>query len=368
VDESYRVEDPSRIPTPALLVYPEKARANIARAVAVAGGPERLRPHVKTHKCPEIVALLRAAGIGRFKCATLTEAEMTARAGARDVMIAYQMVGANIERFVRLLRAFPDVSFKPIVDHPAPLATLGAALAAARLEVEVLLDLDSGMHRTGVAIGPDAAALYRKIARTDGVRPGGLHCYDGHIHDGDLEARRRAAAEGRDAVLALRDSLARESLPVPRIVMGGTPTFPCHALHPEVELSPGTFVLHDGNYLTDFPDLGFQPAALLLARVVSLPAPDRITIDLGHKAVAADPAGQRGFLVSVAGAEPQAQSEEHWVWSVNPRHALAPGDPVYVLPAHICPTVALHERLIVIESGRWTGNWRVAARTRQLSA
>ncbi len=368
MDDSYRVDDPSRIPTPSLLVYPDKARANVARAVEVAGGPERLRPHVKTHKCPEILAIQRAAGITRFKCATLAEAEMAARGGARDVMIAYPLVGANIDRFVRLLRAFPEVAFRPIVDHPAPLAALAAALAAARLEAEVLLDLDSGMHRTGVPIGEPAQRLYRLIARTGGVRPGGLHCYDGHIHERDLEARCRAAAEGRDAVLGVRDALTAAGLPVPRIVMGGTVTFPCHAAHPEVEVSPGTFVLHDGSYLRDFPDLGFVPAALLLARVISLPAPDRITIDLGHKAVAADPEGPRGFLWSVGGAEPLGQSEEHWVWSVNAAHALAPGDAVYVLPAHICPTVALHERLLVIDNGRWNESWRVTARTRQLSA
>jgi D-serine deaminase-like pyridoxal phosphate-dependent protein len=101
---------------------------------------------------------------------------------------------------------------------------------------------------------------------------------------------------------------------------------------------------------------------------VSLPAPDRITIDLGCKAIASDQEGPRGFSWSIAGAEPLGQSEEHWVWSVNPSHALAPGDVAYVLPAHICPTVALHERLLVIEGGRWAESWRVSARTRQLSA
>ena len=368
MDESYRVADTSRIPTPSLLVYPDKARANVAHAVAVAGGPERLRPHVKTHKCPEILAIERAAGITKFKCATLAEAEMAARGGARDVVIAYPLVAANIERFVRLVRAFPDVAFRPIVDHAAPLAALGEALAAARLEAEVLLDLDSGMHRTGVPIGEAAEQMYRRLARTPGVKPGGLHCYDGHIHDGDLEARCRAAAEGRDAALRLRDALVRAGLPVPRVILGGTPTFPCHAAHPEGELSPGTFVLQDGNYLRDFPDLGFVPAALLLSRVVSLPAADRITLDLGCKAVASDQPGPRGFAFSITGAEPLGQSEEHWVWSVSPRHALAPGDVVYVLPAHICPTVALHERLLVIDGGRWHESWRVSARTRQLSA
>ncbi len=368
MDESYRVADPSRIPTPSLLVYPDKVRANIAHAIEVAGGCERLRPHLKTHKCPEIVALLRAAGITRFKCATLAEAEMAARAGARDVMIAYPLVGVAVERFVRLLRAFPDAAFRPIADHPGPLAALGAAVAAARLEVEVLLDLDSGMHRTGVPVGEAAERLYRQIARTPGLRPGGLHCYDGHIHDRDLEARGRAAGQGRQAVLGLRDALLRAGLAVPRVVMGGSVTFPCHAADAQVELSPGTFVLHDGNYLRDFPDLGFVPAALALARVVSLPAPDRITIDLGCKAIAADSPGPRGFAWSIADAEPQAQSEEHWIWSVSPRHALEPGDFVYVLPAHICPTVALHERMLAIQDGRWTESWRVSARTRQLSA
>ncbi len=243
---------------------------------------------------------------------------MAARAGARDVVIAYPLVGANVERFVRLLRAFPDAAFRPIVDHPAPLAALGEAVAAARLEVDVLLDLDSGMHRTGVPIGEAAQRLYGQIARTAGLRPGGLHCYDGHIHDRDFEVRSRSAKEGRDAVLGLRASLVRAGLPVPRVVMGGTVTFPCHASCREVEVSPGTFVLHDGNYLRDYPDLGFVPAALALARIVSLPAPDRVTLDLGCKAIASDQEGPRGFSWSIADAEPLGQSEEHWVWKVSP--------------------------------------------------
>ena len=366
MDPSYLVGNWRDLPTPALLVYPDRIRANVARALEIAGGPDRLRPHVKTHKCAQIVGLQMDAGITRFKCATLAEAEMLARAGVGDIVIAYPMVGANVGRLIRLARAYPDAVFRPLADHAATLDPLGEAARGAGITLEVLVDLDTGMHRTGVP-AEGAAALYRRLTETPGLAPGGIHAYDGHIHDGDLRVRCAAAAESRNAALGLKQSLEREGLPVPRVVMGGTPSFPCHAASAEVELSPGTFVLHDAGYGEAFPDLPFEPAAVLLSRVVSRPGEDRFTLDLGHKAVAADPPGARGRIWSPEiAAEPAGQSEEHWVFAGPGAGTLEPGDPVYVLPTHICPTVALHERLYVVEGGRWTDTWLVTARHREV--
>jgi D-serine deaminase-like pyridoxal phosphate-dependent protein len=163
------------------------------------------------------------------------------------------------------------------------------------------------------------------------------------------------------------------------MVVGGTPTFPCHAVDPEVELSPGTCFLHDGNYLHDHPDLPFDPAAILLTRVISIPTADTLTLDLGHKAIAADPPGPRGFLLGfengpwsetpagLPGSEPLGQSEEHWVWRVA-RGEIAVGQAAYVLPAHICPTVALHESVMVVNEQREVeGTWPITARRRALA-
>src|SRR5262249_12495375 len=149
--------------------------------------------------------------------------------------------------------------------------------------------------------GPDAAALYEHAARLPGLRPGGLHVYDGHNHQESFVERQAAARRTLEPALALRDALVKKGLPVPRLVVGGTPTFPVYAKLdlPGLELSPGTCSLHDQGYSARFPDIpGFTPAALLLTRVISRPAATRVTLDLGTKAVASDPpAGKRLTLL-----------------------------------------------------------------------
>ncbi len=170
----------------------------------------------------------------------------------------------------------------------------------------------------------------------------------------------------QDVTLALRDRLLRHGLPVSRIVLGGTPSFPVHAGLdlPGVECSPGTIVLHDHGYATRFPDLPFTPAALLLTRVVSRPRPGRICLDLGHKAVAADPAGPRVHLIDVPDANVVGQSEEHLVVDAPASDRYPIGTCILAMPTHICPTSALHRRAYVIASGRLVDDWEVSARDR----
>src|SRR5439155_10452262 len=143
------------------------------------------------------------------------------------------------------------------------------------------------------------------LQRLPGVRPGGLHVYDGHNHQHPLEERRAAVQKLLEPVLELRDTLSKAGLPVPRIVLGGTPTFPVFATLEiaGAECSPGTCVLNDYNYDAWFRDLGeFTHAALLLTRVISRPTPTRVTFDLGYKAVTSDPpAGTLGVLLDVKG-------------------------------------------------------------------
>jgi D-serine deaminase-like pyridoxal phosphate-dependent protein len=151
-------------------------------------------------------------------------------------------------------------------------------------------------------------------------------------------------------------------------VLGGTPTFPIHAALdvPGVECSPGTVTLHDVGYATSYPDLPFVPAALILTRVVSHPRPGRLCLDLGHKAVAADPPGARLTLLGVADATLGSQNEEHLV--VDTPHAAdyPPGTPLLAIPMHICPTCALHRRAYVIENGALVDEWEVSARDRMI--
>ena len=366
MDKRYRIQNAEMIPSPSLVVYLALVHYNIEHAIAtVDGDVSKLRPHAKTHKTAEIIAMERDAGILKHKCATLREAEMLAQNGISDILIAYQMVGPNVNRFVSLQQQYPDADFKVIADHADAVTALSAAVAQHGLTVKVMLDLDVGMNRTGVPVGETAADIYAQIEAAEGLYPWGLHVYDGHIHDEDLTAREASCAESLAQVAEMKDKLAAKGLDVPLIVMGGTPTFPIYAKTPGVEASPGTFVFHDYGYSTHYPDLGFVPAALLLSRVISIPTPHRITLDLGHKAIAADPDDVRGSILNIDAAEVDKQHEEHWAINVQDSNTIHMGQEVYVCPTHICPCVALHPFYYIVDAdGYCRGTWEVTARNR----
>ena len=369
MDASYRVSDPSEIYSPALLFYKDRIAGNLRRAVQIAGRPDRLRPHAKTHKTREITRMEMALGITKHKCATLAEAEMLADCGVNDILIAYPIVGPNCTRLAKLIRAFPTVRLAVLADHPSGIAELSAALAPDKETADVLLDINVGQNRTGVEPGEKAVSLYETLARTPGLRAGGLHVYDGHNHQPALAERQQAVRQLDGPIGQLREALLKKGLPLPRIVFGGTPTFALHARTelPEAEFSPGTCVLNDANYGAWFPDLDFAPAALLLTRVVSRPTPNRITLDLGYKAVSADPpAGSRCVLWDVPDAKAVIHNEEHLVVETPAAERFKPGDVIYAQPAHICPTCALHRFAYVIEGGKLVDRWEVVARDRVL--
>ena len=369
IDQRYPIRRPEDLLSPSLLIFLEVVRRNLGAMVAMAGGPGRLRPHVKTHKMPSMIRLVESMGITKHKCATIAEAEMIATSGGTDVLIAYPIVGPNLSRFARLVEAFPATTFRATVDHPDSARALSEAVRNQARPTSVLLDLEIGMGRTGIAPGPSALELYELIDQLPGLEPDGLQAYDGQIRDRDREKRRASAATGIEAVHAFRESLIAKGLPVPRLVLGGTPTFPIHAEDqtPGVECSPGTCVFHDAGYLDKFPDLPFEPAALLLTRVVSQPRPGRLCLDLGHKAVAADPVGPRLTLLGIIDATLGGQSEEHLIVETSDAANFPPGTPLLAIPTHVCPTCALHSEATVIDGGEVVDRWTIPARGRVLS-
>lgn len=366
-DSWCRIADEDAVASPALLVFPERIRENLRRMVAIAGGAARLRPHVKTHKMPQVVRLALEQGIRAFKAATIAEAEMAAAAGARDVLLAYPAVGPTPARLAALARMFPSTTFRAVADSPAGVAAVAAAARAAAIDIDVLVDLNVGMDRTGIPPGAEACSLYRTIAETPGLVAGGLHAYDGHLHDADA-ARLETAVEAAFApVWRLRDELLGAGLSVPRVVASGTPTFRILARRPEVELGAGTPVLWDAGQAVVCPDLEFLPAAVLLTRVVSRPAADRLCLDVGHKAVASEMPHPRLVLLGLEDAVFVGHNEEHLVIQ-TPRAAAHPvGTVVYAIPRHVCPTVNLHAEALAVVAGRVVDRWPVAARARRIS-
>ena len=356
----YVVTNAAEVSSPALLVYPDRVEENIRRMIRIAGGVERLRPHVKTHKLAEVVRMQMAEGITKFKCATLAELEMVAGCGPEDALLAYQPVGPNARALARLAKSFPKTKLSAVVDDAGAIRSLSQACSAAGLSLDVLLDIDCGMHRTGVAPGPKAVELYRLIAASPGLQASGLHVYDGHIHHTDLNERTAACEAAFASARELRRELEQLGLPVPRVIAGGTPTFPIHAQRPDVECSPGTCILWDFSYANKLPDLDFLPAALVLTRVISKPAPNLLCLDLGHKAIASENPHPRVQLFELPDAKAVVHSEEHLALETPHAEKFLVGDCLYGIPRHICPTVALHAEAVVIKQGQAVGRWQVA--------
>lgn len=370
MDQKYHIEDVDRLHSPSLILFKEIVERNLVRMIEIAGSVDRLRPHCKTHKMAAIVEWQLELGITRHKCATIAEAEMLARCGVGDIFLAYNPVGPNIERVVELVRNYPLIELKVTADHPEPVNQLQRSLELRGLTVEVLLDVNPGMNRTGINPGPEAVELYQQIDQSENLIAGGLHVYDGHHRDADRDVRCEKVNALWKNVEAFRRSLEQGNCDVPRIVVGGTGSFPCYAEidDPVIELSPGTVVFHDAGYQQAFPDMSFEPAALVLTRVISIPGPNLLTLDLGHKACAADaPAGGRLCFPDLPDKVEVQQNEEHLVVQTELANGYRPGDHLLAIPWHACPTSAAHQRAYVIEQGEWVDTWPVTARDRCLS-
>lgn len=363
----YEIENAREVLSPAILISPERVRENIRRMIADVGDVAKLRPHVKTHKLPQVVKMKLDAGIDKFKVATIAEAEMTSQAGGRDVLLAYQPVGPNIDRLVKLAKRDHKTRFSAVVDCPEVVSALGQAAIDEGVEIDLLPDIDVGMHRTGMPPDELAVELYRQIAHTDGVNPAGLHAYDGHLHEPNPSLLSDQAQDAFAQVVALKAAIESERFSVPKIVVGGTPTSALHAVHGDVEVGCGTTVLWDAGQPETSPALDYLNAAVLLTRVVSRPLHDLLCLDIGHKAVASEMPHPRVRLLGLDAVEPVVHSEEHLVVRTPQADHFPVGSVIYGIPWHICPTMALHSHVWTVEDHVAKDRWPVIARDRRLS-
>lgn len=366
-NEWYRVANPKDMVTPALLVYPDRIVQNIKSMIAIAGDVTNLRPHIKTHKTAEIVQLQQRFGIQKFKCATIAEAELLGRCGAMDILLAMQPVGPNIDRFFKLMTEFPESNFSTIVDNQMLIREIAAKAQEEDKRVTLWLDINNGMNRTGVAPNEQAVECYRKICEDPDLIAGGLHVYDGHIHNKDLAEREKKCNADFNAVLDLKKALEKQGLPVPFMVVGGSPTFPIHARRKGVETSPGTTLLWDAGYADNYPDMNFLPAAVLVTRVVSKPNSNLVCFDLGHKHLASEMNFPRLRLLDREDCTQIGQSEEHLVVKCKNDKTYKVGDLAYAIPIHICPTVAKYNEVLTVVDGILGDTWKVAARNLKIN-
>ena len=360
----YQINNVERIDSPALLVYPNHVQENINLAIdIVEGNVERLRPHVKTNKIAEVCRMMMHSDITRFKCATIAEAEMLAIAGAPDVLLAYQPVGPKVLRLLNLQKAYPDTRFSCLVDNEVSAHELASACRNQETALHIYIDLNVGMNRTGIQPA-DATAFAEKLLKLKPLHLDGIHAYDGHIHDRDFEVRRKEALLSYATSKLVQEKLQSLTDDPLTLVIGGTPAFPIHAGQKDCECSPGTFIFWDWGYSQMVEEMSCEFAALVLTRVISIIDPHHICVDLGYKAVAAESPLPRVHFLNAPLALPVAHSEEHMVLEVADSGEFPIGTPLYGVPVHICPTVALHDKAYIITENQFQETWEVIARKR----
>lgn len=363
----HELSDTENVISPSLLVYPDRIEHNIRTMIATAGGTENLRPHVKTHKTAEIIIMQLEAGIKKFKCATIAEAELLGICDAPDILLAMQPVGANMERFFRLMDKFQNLKFSALVDNRTTLNQFSQKAKLKEVIANLWLDINNGMNRTGIAPTENAAAIFRDMDTDPNINALGLHVYDGHLRNPVYQKRKNNCNSDFNKVLDLKRKLSEMGVGVKKIVAGGSPTFPFHAKREGVEASPGTTLLWDAGYGGLFPEMDFLPAAVLITRIISKPSKNIICLDLGHKSIAAEMPFPRMEILDMKDSKQIGQSEEHLVLECENWEAYDVGDICYAIPKHICPTVAKYESLQIVKKGRVIDSWKVVARNQKIT-
>jgi D-serine deaminase-like pyridoxal phosphate-dependent protein len=324
----------------------------------------RVRPHLKTAKSPAIARMLAEAGAQGFCVAKLGEAEVYADAGIDDLLITGEIAGApKLARLAALRRRCPRL--KIVVDSAVGARAVDAACAGGDRPLEVLIELDVGQGRCGVAPGEPALALARELARLPNLRLAGVQGYEGHLqHVADPAEKARQVEAAMQRLTTSVDMLRAAGFTITTVTTGGTGTCELCARHPGVsEVQPGSFIFLDTAYRDALgPDSGYANALVVLATVISRPAERRAIVDAGLKALSTDmgnpaPAGWPGVRYRPGG-------DEHGIleWDGDAGAALAVGSQVALVPSHIDTTVNLHDVYQVQRGGEVVATWPIAAR------
>jgi D-serine deaminase-like pyridoxal phosphate-dependent protein len=369
-DERYRVPNIENVLTPALVVYPEIISSNIEQTLRLLDGhANRWRVHIKTAKLDYTLRMLVERGVRNFKCATTLELLVACHSGARDVLVAYPMVGANARRVNEIAEAYPQVRVSVLAENEEQVLQWRSS------RVGVFLDINPGMNRTGIEQSHSAEVVRLVgVVKDAGLEFRGLHYYDGQ-YGGLEECERTAAAHaGYDGLLKVVSEVERSGVSVPEVITAGTPTLPCSLAYPGFRgqkfvhrVSPGTVTYNDATSLAQLPaEYRLRPAVLVLTRVVSKPSQGMITCDAGHKAVSADAGVPTCVVVGHPDLSPLSPSEEHLPMAVA-GDAAGPevGEALYLLPRHVCPTVNNFDCAIMVRNGQIEAVEKVTARGRE---
>ena len=339
----------SQIPTPALLVDMDAMEANLKRMLAFfADGPTQLRPHYKNHKCVALARRQLAHGAIGITCATLGEAEALARNGIHGILLANEVADATqIERFVQLARV-TDIMVG--IDNERIVSALSAASAHSKVQLSVVVDVDTGMGRCGVLPGEPALAL-AQLAAAQGLRLRGLIGYEGHcVRLPPGPAKVEAVQKAMGQLVATADLIRSHGLPIEIVSAGGTGTHSISGRIPGVtEIQGGSYLLMDTDYKTVCPE--FELALSVLGTVISRTGNERLILNIGLKEIS----GERGLpvLKNTAGARLRKLNAEHAIVDIlDPDLPAQVGDHLELWAHYSDATVNLHRRMFGVRDGR----------------
>jgi D-serine deaminase-like pyridoxal phosphate-dependent protein len=361
-----RPGDPvASIETPALVLDLDPFERNLELMASVVRGSRlALRPHAKSHKCPDIAKRQVASGAVGICCQKVDEAAAFVEAGIRDVLVTNEIVVPS--KLARLAQLARTATIGVLADGVATVGAISAAAVNAGVTLDVLVEIDVGAHRCGVAPGPDAVVLAQVIAAAPSLHFRGLHAYHGAAQHLRMPQERRAAiAAAVQLARTTRDLVVAAGLACPTITGAGTGTWQLERdSQVYTELQPGSYIFMDADYGRNAlapDDHEFEQSLYVTATVMSVPAPERAVIDAGLKAFAFDSGPP---LVHAAhGLEYGGASDEHGVLRVDPAVARPMvGDRVWLVPGHCDPTVNLYDWIVGVRGDRVECVWPVAAR------
>lgn len=358
-----QLENTQRIRTPALYFDQQAIEHNINAMLRRVQDPARWQPHIKTHKCAELVELCIERGVLQFKCATLHELESIAsvtktRDLTVEVLCAYPFYEAQWVHAKSLAQGFANISITWLVDSPAHFEQVTSRDPFPKLPLKIALDVDTGMHRTGTLPATWTSWLEENAGQLSEARLAinSLHGYEGHLG----WSEQNKAYEGYDRLIKLFNHCKNLGF-TPDIVTSGSHSY-AHALtHPglsqlgsKARVSPGTIVLNDLSSKGATEDLNLRYGALVASRIISS-SEHRITLDAGSKALSPDVQDNIAVIVGHPQWRSKFQHEEHLVMeSDEVNQSLKVGDIVWLIPSHVCTTVNLYQSALMINANRET--------------
>jgi D-serine deaminase-like pyridoxal phosphate-dependent protein len=353
------------IDTPALVVDLDVFERNLdLMANAVRGAGVALRPHAKSHKCPDIAQAQMERGAVGICCQKVGEAEAFVAAGIRDVLITNEIVGAAKQ--ARLAALAKTAKIGVLADDAANIRHLGAAARAAGVTLDVLVEIDVGAHRCGIAPGAPAVAIAEVIARTPALGFRGVHAYHGAAqHLRTPEERRAAIARAVQLARETKAAIEAAGIACPVVTGAGTGTWQ-HERDSGVytEIQPGSYIFMDADYHRNAlaPDQhSFEQSLYVVAAVMSAPVRERAIVDAGLKAFAFDSGPP--LVYGARGLEYLKASDEHGVLAVGAEATPPlPGQRIWLIPGHCDPTVNLYDWIVGVRGSRVECVWPVAAR------